>query len=1054
MNNNKIIAMMMTLSMLAAAFAGCLGGDDDKDVEDWSLMVASDVDADFVTSDWDPIIPNLNAATGMCDAILSAMTITDARDEVVDFTRAYYTSSQGVIGASGSAAITDVSELNMAGTTIAVQSGTTSDLYAADNLAAATIQAYADWPSVMAAVGDGTAHYAIGDTAVVALQGTILTTFSPENFGIAIRDEADNELEDALNVAITAIVASGEYDAHLEAYWPGTSGTLVDTTTAGTATAYPTPTEGSTLSNVLESGSLKFCSDTTYPPFESMDSNNNPVGFDVDIGHAIVDEIAEHYAGVADGTVLGCTNMDATNYDATATLDDATCIVEVDTLIRIGFLNPITGPISQFAPSFTYAWGAAVAELNAANDGYNFEVVEVDSGCDGTVAGTAAQALLDSNVVAVAGAACSGASIGANAVLSAAGIPMISYASTSPALSDATAYPEFFRVVPSDAIQGEAMKDMVASTGVTNPALIHMTNDYGAGLADSFESYWGTDNLCTKLGYEDTTTDFQQAVGQVMDAGCDSVVLASYSKDGATIIETMAAMGAGIPIFGADGIAGEAALGDYTDSRAANGVLATKPRAASGAGTFSDDCNADDVCKAGIFQSEAYDAVMMIGAAALHADGANMGEHIPMVGVDYAGASGVQNFLANGDVAGAGYDVCGFAHVPTYGDYFNCQMQWTATDGLTAAPFMGITVKIGFLNDATGPIAAYAGGFVAASQIALQIANTIGWNSNVQFEIVYADSGCDGTMGGTAAQSLIDAGVVGIVGAACSGATIGANAVASAAGIPMISYASTSPSLSDDVAYPDFFRVVPSDALQGQALNDVVAADMPADGTVALVHMTNDYGAGLADSFEDAYVADGGTLCTKLGYDQTTTDFTQVVGSIMSAECTSVVLVSYAADGGMIVDEMEAQGYGGQIYGGDGVAEEGLALGATSSVDGVIATKPAAAGMSVTGQTFAYLCGSNEACAGGIYTAEAFDAVVVMALASFASLSTPGVSLSLMIQATGQGIEGASGDISFMPNGEVSGTGYCVGLFSGDSAGAASFDCTRFWDPVNGLTDV
>jgi polar amino acid transport system substrate-binding protein len=319
MNNNKIIAMMMTLSMLAAAFAGCLGGDDEEDVEDWSLMVASDVNADFVTSDWDPIIPNLNANTGMCDAILSAMTITDARDEVVDFTRAYYTSAQGVIG---SPAITSVADLNMAGTTIAVQSGTTSDLYAADNLASATIQAYADWPSVMAAVADGTAHYAIGDAPVVALEGTLLTTFSPENFGIAVRDEADNELEDALNVAITAIVASGEYDAHVEVWFPGTSGTLVDTTTAMTATAYPTPTEGSTLTMVLESGSLKFCSDTTYPPFESMDADNNPVGFDVDIGHAIVDEIAEHYANVADTTVLGCMDSAKPNYDSAANLDD------------------------------------------------------------------------------------------------------------------------------------------------------------------------------------------------------------------------------------------------------------------------------------------------------------------------------------------------------------------------------------------------------------------------------------------------------------------------------------------------------------------------------------------------------------------------------------------------------------------------------------------------------------------------------------------------------------------------------------------------------------
>ena len=165
-----------------------------------------------------------------------------------------------------------------------------------------------------------------------------------------------------------------------------------------------------------------------------------------------------------------------------------------------------------------------------------------------------------------AGAACSGASMGANAVLSAAGIPMVSYASTSPALSDAVAHPDFFRVVPSDAIQGDAMADMVAASGVTNPALIHMTNAYGAGLADSFESFWldmGM-SLCLKAGYEDSATDFAASVQAVVDAGCDSAVLASYSADVAMIIETMAVMGATIPVFGADGIAGESALLDYT----------------------------------------------------------------------------------------------------------------------------------------------------------------------------------------------------------------------------------------------------------------------------------------------------------------------------------------------------------------------------------------------------------------------------------------------------------------------------------------------------------
>jgi len=55
-----------------------------------------DVELEFigVESEWDPIISNLIDGD-MCDAIISAMTITDVRESMIDFTRGYYSDGEG-----------------------------------------------------------------------------------------------------------------------------------------------------------------------------------------------------------------------------------------------------------------------------------------------------------------------------------------------------------------------------------------------------------------------------------------------------------------------------------------------------------------------------------------------------------------------------------------------------------------------------------------------------------------------------------------------------------------------------------------------------------------------------------------------------------------------------------------------------------------------------------------------------------------------------------------------------------------------------------------------
>ena len=168
-----------------------------------------------------------------------------------------------------------------------------------------------------------------------------------------------------------------------------------------------------------------------------------------------------------------------------------------------------------------------------------------------------------------------------------------------------------------------------------------------------------------------------------------------------------------------------------------------------------------------------------------------------------------------------------------------------------------------------------------------------------------------------------------------------------------------------------------------------------------------------------------------------------------------MLLVSYATDGAGIIEELSGLGFSGAIYGADGIAEEGLAAGMsdTTLVDGIIATKPAAAGTpGAVAVVFAALCAASTDCAGGIYTAEAFDAVTIAAFAAFTALATPGLAAEVAVAGTGQGWNGASGTISFLANGDVPAAGFCIGEFSTATDGTVSYDCARSWDPVNGIT--
>ena len=132
-----------------------------------------------------------------------------------------------------------------------------------------------------------------------------------------------------------------------------------------------------------------------------------------------------------------------------------------------------------------------------------------------------------------------------------------------------------------------------------------------------------------------------------------------------------------------------------------------------------------------------------------------MDTHIPMVGSDYAGASGTVDFDSVGDIPGAGYDICMHAIISSTDTYLNCMHYWTSEGGVQEYEFTGQTVKLGMLLDQTSDaVSAYAPGFMAAAGIAEAIMNAAGYSNGLQFEIVYADTACSESGGAAAAQTI------------------------------------------------------------------------------------------------------------------------------------------------------------------------------------------------------------------------------------------------------------------------------------------------------------
>lgn len=158
---------------------------------------------------------------GKSDMVMAGVTVTDERQNVMDFTDSYATGIQSIIVKEDS----DIASVDdLAGKKIGTQRGTTGYLYCSDDFGDENIVAYDDGLTAVQMLNNGQVDCVVIDNApakefVAANPGLKLldTAYVEENYAIGV-GKGNTELKDAINTALEELKADGTLQAIVDKY--------------------------------------------------------------------------------------------------------------------------------------------------------------------------------------------------------------------------------------------------------------------------------------------------------------------------------------------------------------------------------------------------------------------------------------------------------------------------------------------------------------------------------------------------------------------------------------------------------------------------------------------------------------------------------------------------------------------------------------------------------------------------------------------------------------------------------------------------------------------
>ena len=158
---------------------------------------------------------------GKADMVMAGVTVTDERQNVMDFTDSYATCIQSIIVKEDS----DIASVDdLAGKKIGTQRGTTGYLYCSDDFGDENVVAYDNGLTAVQMLNNGQVDCVVIDNApakefIAANPGLKLldTAYVEESYAIGV-GKGNTELKDAINTALEELKADGTLQAIVDKY--------------------------------------------------------------------------------------------------------------------------------------------------------------------------------------------------------------------------------------------------------------------------------------------------------------------------------------------------------------------------------------------------------------------------------------------------------------------------------------------------------------------------------------------------------------------------------------------------------------------------------------------------------------------------------------------------------------------------------------------------------------------------------------------------------------------------------------------------------------------